>query len=37
MKEYVTPIMELHIFTVQDIVTESNPYDNDYEDMDNWD
>ena len=34
MKEYVTPNIELWLLGQQDVITESNPNDNDYGDID---
>lgn len=34
MKEYVTPRLELYALEQKDVITESNPNDNDYGDID---
>ena len=36
MKEYVTPSIELWHLGQQDVITESNPNDNNYEDNQEW-
>ena len=36
MKEYVTPILKIYFFTGHDIVTASDPNDNNYSDIEDW-
>ena len=36
MKIYAAPIVEIHVLTGCDVVTASDPFDNNFGDIDNW-